>query len=453
MPDLVLDYHRLKVPLDHPDLSVTTAKIADSAIATAKIADSAVTKAKLEYPTVDVSFAYLAAIDKVVFCSHWTYGYSVLTRNSFADKAVFGACQVNRYSLMMGRVVDKGNFYFSVYDPGVTTGDHYLAKYVAGAGTGLGSEAIDIDNSGRGLMISCSGSSIKSMRFELPAPRDPLSLPSPNYTIAVTDTSFASGYFGYRPLRETYAHGGSTPDAVYLKPPASEVPRALMIIEVEATGDGSPESPFRPLLSETLVDVSELRNAPDFLKIEKRKYDVLKARGFTEEEMKVLLGYVPQRQVDLDSVSWGSFEFSERSPTNIVVVTSDNPYEAGAINRQVEFAKKKGLKALRPPRDYDEAVSQYNELKRGFKHWLAGKDNYAYQTLGLEVFELFQSVDFYYGELIEHKAHCDQLKAVPRQEIERRLEELEERLKRIEVLHEERDKHLNKLREAVKRGW
>jgi hypothetical protein len=32
MPDLVLDYHRLKTPIDHPDLSVITQKIASGAV-------------------------------------------------------------------------------------------------------------------------------------------------------------------------------------------------------------------------------------------------------------------------------------------------------------------------------------------------------------------------------------------------------------------------------------
>jgi hypothetical protein len=47
VPDLVLDYHRLRVPIDHPDASVTTAKIADGAVTTAKIADLAVTTTKI----------------------------------------------------------------------------------------------------------------------------------------------------------------------------------------------------------------------------------------------------------------------------------------------------------------------------------------------------------------------------------------------------------------------
>jgi hypothetical protein len=39
MPDLVLDYHRYKTPIDHPDGSVVTAKIADGAVATVPYSD------------------------------------------------------------------------------------------------------------------------------------------------------------------------------------------------------------------------------------------------------------------------------------------------------------------------------------------------------------------------------------------------------------------------------
>ena len=406
--------HKSKTPIDHPDSSVT--------------------RAKLEYPTVNVSFAYLAAIDQVLFCSERAYGCCVLARTTFTDKAAFGACQVNMCPEIVGRVVDKANFYVSVYNPTSSTADHELAKSVAGAWTRIATEAIDIDYSGRGLMLSCSGSSIKSMRFELPVPRDPLSLPPPNYTISVTDTSFASGRFGYRTSAPTAPHGSCLPDSVYLKPPASEVLRAIAIIETETIGDGSYESPFRPSMSEDLVDVSELQSIPDFLKLEKRKYDMLKAKGFTEEEMNVLLGYVPQHQVNLNSVSWGAFEFSEKSPTNIIVVSSDNPYSPGAVDRQIESARKKRLRTLRSPRDYGEAVSQYNTLRRDFEHWLAGKDNYAYQALGWGELELFAAADFYHGELLEHKTHYEQLRQVQSIELENTLKTLIEKLEKVEVL-------------------
>jgi D-mannonate dehydratase len=92
-------------------------------------------------------------------------------------------------------------------------------------------------------------------------------------------------------------------------------------------------------------------------------------------------------------------------------------------------------------------------LKRDYPHWLAGKDNYAYQTLGWEELDIFQNVDFYFGELVEHKTHYQQLKNVPEWELWRRLEELERRLEKVEVLTEERDKHLEKLRILKRLGW
>jgi hypothetical protein len=92
-------------------------------------------------------------------------------------------------------------------------------------------------------------------------------------------------------------------------------------------------------------------------------------------------------------------------------------------------------------------------LKGDFKHWLAGKDNFAYQVLGWEVLDWFQNADFYYGELVEHKTHYDQLKKVPDWELRNRLSELTDKLQKVTTLADERDKHLSKLNEIIKRGW
>jgi len=422
-------------------LSVTTAKLADLAVTTAKIADRAVTRAKLEYPTEDVPLVYLMAIGKMPYAGAVNLRPAVATADAFADKAIEVPVATDHAGTdLYGRLIDSMNFYVGRVVPANATADDEIAAVVGGSWTVLAASAVDL--AGPYLTkFSCSGSSLSFFRDDMAVP-----------VVSATDTALASGRFGSMLSLHDYddeAH----PSWGWLRPPSSQPPRALAVIEAEVAGNGREGDPYRPLIPEELIDVSEELEVPDFLKLEKRKYDVLKAKGFTEEEMKLLLGYVPQHQVNLDSVSWGAFEFSEKSPTNVIVVTSDNPYRPGAIDRQVEFAGKKGLRALRPPRDYHEAVSQYNELKSDFKHWLAGKDNYAYQTLGLEVFELFQNVDFYYGELIEHKAHYGQLKMVPEEEIRRRLEELEERLRQVEVLAEERDKHLKKLEKVLKAGW
>jgi hypothetical protein len=429
MPEFALDYHRLRTPIDHPDSSVT--------------------RGKLEYPTVDVSFTYLSAINKVKGCSFGVWGYMLLTYDSFSDKSVFAFLQVNDHALNIGRASDKNNMYWCKFSPSQATADHRLEKYVAGTTITLAYESIDIDNSGRGLQHSCSGSMLKSMRFELPLPVYPLSLQTPNATISATDTAFASGLWGLRFLRDASPHGGTESGSVFLLPPASALPPAQLILEVGVEGNGK-DIPYAPSLSKNLVEISSLQGLPDFLYQESKRYQILRNKGFTDEEMKLLLGYVPQHQVDLDSVTWGAFEFHpDKASAVIITIIGDNPYSLGAIERQKANAKR----VFKVPKDYDEAVNLYDQLKRDYPHWLAGKDNFAYQVLGFEVFDWLQNIDFYYGELIEYKTHYQQLKMVPDWEMRSRLNEIKDKLSRVNVLVDERDKHLGKLNEILKKGW
>jgi len=146
----------------------------------------------------------------------------------------------------------------------------------------------------------------------------------------------------------------------------------------------------------------------------------------------------------------GAFELHpDKAPTIIVTITGDNPYSPGGVERQKTIAKR----VFTPPKSYDEAVALHKTLAKDYPHWLAGKDNFAYQVLGLEVFDYFQNVDFYYGELLEYKTHYDQIKKVPDFEIRNRLNELVNKLSRATVLVDERDKHVAKVKEVLRRGW
>ena len=430
MPDIVLDHHKLRIPIDHPNLSVT--------------------RTKLEYPTTDVSFAYLSAINKTVYGRVGSQGYVILVRDSFTDKAVWAGVQVNATPMIYGRYQNNANTYHNSLNPGGASTDHLLYKVVNNSWTNISTENIDINNAGRGLAISCSGSTIKSLRYEVTTTLDPLALPAPDGTISATDTSFTNGFFGFQFLRENYPHGGSESGSAWLKAPLTPLPPAQTIIEMDFDGNGSIEEPFKPSFTKSLVEIKDLSGLPDFLYLEAKKYETLINKGFTEDEIKLIYGYIPQHQVDLDSVTWGAFEFHPDKASSIVVtVTGDNPYSTGAIERQ----KTKAKRVFKTPRDYEEATSLYRSLVRDHPHWLVGKDNFAYQTLGLEIFDLFQNVDFYYGELIEHKTHYNQLKQTPDWEIENRIKELINYLNREAVLTNERDKHINKAREILKKGW
>jgi len=418
MPDAVLDYHRLKTPIDHPDLSVI--------------------RSKLEYPTEGVSFAYLTAIDKVVIpaVSGAVFPF-VQTVDAFADRGMrYNAC--GERSRGHGRV-SGSNYYGHSLDYGLTTQDHHISKYVNGVDTTITYEAVDLDrNTTYYLLFSISGSTLKGFRNDLTTPK-----------ISATDTAIAGGGWS-PPIGWSDSAGAEVNLTARLVAPSSPSPPALGVLEVDLEGSGKPEDPYRPAMSKNLVPIPQLTGLPDFLYRDAKKYEILKAKGFTDDEIIYLISDRIQTHVDLDSVTWGAFELHpDKASAVIITITGDNPYKVGAIDRQ----KSKAKRVFTPPKSYDDAVTLYNQLRKDYFHWLAGKDNFAYQVFGLEVFDYFQNVDFYYGELIEHKTHYDQLKKVPDWEIRNRLNELIDKLSKISILIDERDKHINKAREILRRGW
>jgi len=421
MPDLVLEYHRLKTPIDHPLRSVT--------------------REHLEYPTENVTFAYLIAIGKTVtdyLNQSPDDEVQVYTSDIFTDRAIEGWNE-DCSGVLAGRWNDVKNMYYEHIDAARSSRDFYIAKVVDGSMTVLGYEAVDLQS---GVYyrhkFSISGSTLKGFRTDMTSPK-----------ITVTDTTFASGRFG---------HGGDAGSftvysATKLLPPESALPGAVAIMEVEYEGSGTEHDPIRPVLKHELVDILRFDGLPNYLYIEAKKYHMLKSRGFTDEEIMLLLGYVPQHQIDLASITWGAFEFITKQPTVVIMVLGDNPYRRGAIEKQIEFARSRNLRVMKPPRDYKEAVMQYQQLRADYIHWLAGKDNFAYQVLGHEELELFAVADFYFGELVEHRTHYHQIKRVPDWEMWRTIERWFKRLEKVTILTEERDKHLNKLRRVMKLGW
>jgi hypothetical protein len=405
------------------------------------IQDRSVTRLKLEYPTEDVSFTYLAAIEKVRvfrdtrFVANWT----ILTYDLFTDKAVEIYYVINACDMAFTRH-NLGDRYLVLINPALPVQDHRILRHVAGLDTILGSEAVDLTP---GLpernVFSISGSTLKSFRGAPLAPQ-----------ITATDTAIAAGLFGFATHQDRAVQNLAL---AWLRPPSSPLPMAQAILEVEVEGDGTPGNPYRPRLQENLTEIRSLQGLPSHLYLESRKYEILRRRRLTDEEMKLLLGYTPQHQVDLNSVTWGAYEFNPSGPTNIIIVTADNPYQQGAIERHVEAARNKNMKALTPPRDYQEAKEQFKQLKAEYQYWLTGKDNYAYMTRGWTELDLLQNIDFYHGELIDHRTHYQQLKQTPDWVMWSRLEVLEDQLNKITVLTEERDKHLGKLREVKRLGW
>jgi len=359
-------------------------------------------RAKLEYPTEDVGFCYLSAIDKLEVATD--YVKITNTIDSFTDKAVkgVGLCGSTvawEHNLIMRyqAVTDK---YRAGMGSGNSSRDYGVVKSLGGNPYDVCWEAVDLTaNNPYLIKASFSGSTVKIFRNDMTTPK-----------ATATDSDIPSGKYGIG-----WQYGDLTnPLTARLEAPSTNLPPALAIIEAEITGEGTDENPYRPQL----------------------------ATSITEDNRDTL------------AVSAGVFDHKENHATMIVIIQSDNPYVNGAVVEQKNYANSKNLTALNPPSNYAEAISQYSQLKSDFPEWIAGKDNYAYQVIGHESIEPLAIADFYYGHLIEHKSGYNQLKQVPDWELERTLNVWKERLERVTAVPSaEKEKHMNKLNEIFKLGW
>lgn len=428
--------------------------ICDNSVDSAKIKDGGVGRVDLEVPSTS-QLAYLRALGKAYARMIWTKrgsGLGTLYETVLTDKKVVQLFKLStNFICNVNRWYGVNTLYYNYFDASLATADHKLYKVVNGTETELASEAVDLS----GIIhasLQVSGSALKSCRSSPGQVRDVDTIdPCAWSSISATDTSISSGRFGnYYYSGDSYAI-----DFGMIRDVASQLPNAVAVIEAEVAGDGVNE-PFRPLLVSDLREVDPtLHSVPPHVAVEAKRYRMLRSKGFTDEEIEYLLGRIPKHQIDIASVSWGAFDYREGETNMLIVITRDNPYRQGAVLRQVEYAKARGLMAIRPPRDYREAVEQYRLFRKRFSYWIAGKDNYAYHVLGVPELEAFQVADFYYGFLIDHKIEPQrsQLKNVSDNVLRETISMWIKRLERVSVLTEERDKHIDKLRKVLKLGW
>ena len=448
MTEIVIEAHRRKIPIDHPDGSIEASKFYIKQGVTYHVpfegsfwGKSISGKAKFnkalylwgasedeawsevyailyegEYVRIDnVVLDYVSKIGSPSVSIDSVGGYKAikLYRSETCQREGIGLSDYNLsdieiYWLVLGvkgEIIERwqdisvyDNAYFFDFDTGVTTADFKIAKMENGTRTTLATESVDLSSSTiYKLKAELVGSTLKFYRDDLSTPK-----------LTATDTTFASGKMGLgrhdvdlrwaKIYRVPYGSG-----KYHLKP--------LYIIETDMTEEYEGKYAFK---------------APNIL------HDVKDGK-------------------DLLSVTICGFEIEPNS-NNIFFVYGNNQYNPKAIGTQVEYLKKKNFKVLKPPKDYKESTEQYRKLKADFPHWIAGKDNWAYQTLGHEIFELFQVADTYHGNIVEgYKPNA--YKKVPDLVMRKTLSMWKERLKKVSTLVEERDKHLKKLEKVEKIGW
>jgi len=363
-----------------------------------------VKRSDLEYPTEDVNLTYLLAISKADWWNEEEGARSgLVTVDSFTDKA--GQMPCADYGGIAGRFQDAGNYYGVKIATPVSTNDFVMFKFSGGNLGTMGSEAVDLDNKWYRVMLSITGSTLKGFRTDMTTPK-----------ISATDTTFASGKYG------TYQDGGRGLysscmwDACKLLAPATPLPPAQSIVEVEVVGSGSPEDQIRPNFAQ-LLD-----KHPEF------------------------------GDIDKYAVTWGAFDYKGES-TMLVVVTGDNPYQSGAILKQIEHAKSKNLKVYKPPRDLTEVKQLHRQIKQDRPEIIAGVHDLAYQCIGHEKLEHLAVADFYDG-FTQGIYDTKNLKNIPDWELRKTIAMWKDRLKRVTTITAtEVDKHMKKLEEFERVGW
>lgn len=436
MPDIVLDYHRRRVPIDHPDLSVTGGKLGVDVMS------------RVEVPTA--------------FPGLW--GLPPATMKAQVGKIVrlwgAGASTEDELWRHVYAVTDDGDsrrLLFDVDDLARLVGDFTVSTRTTKRGRGLYVDGLDTDErivitdyvladiDAYWYIVGESGGYIDRLQDHTLQVGETFgylflfdAYPTPQY--------IGIYYVTYYWIEEVIAEEDTTLSKTTYYAMRGEISGSTLKLYLDGVlrlvGTHT-------ALASGMSGLAFLGYNVTFIRLYRRPLGTQtgspRARAIVEVEgEKTDRGYRP---VTEGRLAWGAFEISSRSPTNIVMLYS------GEVDRQVELARRRGLRVLPAPGDHAEALEQYRALRRDFPHWLAGKDNYVYQATGIEVFNLFQNIDFYHGELLEHKTHYNQLKRVPEWELRRRLGELVDRLGRVNVLTEERDKHIRKAKEVLTKGW
>jgi hypothetical protein len=272
---------------------------------------------------------------------------------------------------------------------GATTADHrLLIVSTAKSVTILGSEAVDLNSfCPYTLKLRCSGSTIESYRSGATTPQ-----------ISVTDTTFALGYWGvgyYYTGYTVYVAGKEISILTAKKASASmPPPKPIAFFEVPVEGDGTLENPFRPSMPNELFE---------FETPNKRLFNSLKAKGFSEEEIFKLYGLTADFVGNRLALSYGALIPTNKATGKPIHGTAlirvfpqpDRGLNLHPISKCLDALRvMKGVSELKPEDAKRFAKSLDDRLREGELEFMVNPT---------EENELHSLADFYEREVVDEK--------------------------------------------------
>jgi len=348
--------------------------------------------------------------------------HTLQTRDEYADIAIavpYTPCQDvstgGAYEIIRskrGWWQTEGNvdtYYFAELAPARSTSDVGLWKCVNGSHTQLATEAVDLTAwwPWQSILLQAVGTTISLARAAYHpdwALNPDASVPSDDFKITVTDTSIASGAVGVNAHERRYApttySGGISyfPNAwvfyqdALIRPPSSELPSPLAYFEVpveffdfpEVNDDGSiniTRQFYGVKMPEEIVAIEK----PIPNKWLEQKVNVLKAKGWTSEEIKAFLPEAyPVERVNRLAMTYSALIPTDNNgkPKDAVAllrVFGGSPEYVHPIEKRIQALKEmRGVRELKREEAIDLALKMddklhIHDLVPCTKHDLGGK--------------------------------------------------------------------------------
>jgi hypothetical protein len=337
--------------------------------------------------------AYLATGKALALYGEGETCFALCFPDAYADLAV--QCVESNSSSVphfacAGRVQspNAAGMYTNEISTGATTADHRLIIVSATKDvTLLGSEAVDLNSyCPYTLKLRCSGSTIESYRSGATTPQ-----------ISVTDTTFASGYWGvgyYYTGHAFYVAGKEISILTAKKASASmPPPKPIAFFEVPVEGDGTVENPFRPSMPTELFE---------FETPARKLYKSLKAKGYTDEEIR-LYGLTADYVGNRLALTWSALiplDPKTGKPAHSTALVRVFPQPDRSLNLHPiskcldALRAMKGVSELKPEDAKRFAKSLDDRLREGELEFMVNPT---------EENELHSLADFYEREVVDEK--------------------------------------------------